>query len=143
MLGFAVYNGQRFLDEKTKVYEVYDKQSFSTEMDKANWIIRQVLVRLIIGLPIIAPLIWLAIFSSARRHEATKLALEFAYRENLLNIYSVSMKEKKYQKLSKELMENTIESISKNPSDILSGDVSGETPLGNMRKTLEEKQSRK
>jgi len=94
-------------------------------------------------LPIIAPLIWLAIFASSRRSENQRLEQEYAHKEALAKSYSSYKKQidglkEEDQSLLIKLLDNAIETISKNASETLDKKHGDGTPLQSIVKTLTE-----
>ncbi|WP_108062351.1 MICOS complex subunit MIC60 [Poseidonibacter lekithochrous] len=76
------------------------------------------------SIPLLAPLIWLAIYSSKRRSENQRLEQEYAHKEALASSYSSykmqieALKEDDHI-LLKKLLESSIETVSKNASESL------------------------
>ena len=94
-------------------------------------------------LPIIAPLIWLAIFASSRRSENQRLEQEYAHKEALAKSYSSYKKQidglkEEDQSLVIKLLDNAIETISKNASETLDKKHGDGTPLQSIVKTFTE-----
>ena len=94
-------------------------------------------------LPIIAPLIWLAIFASSRRSENQRLEQEYAHKEALAKSYSSYKKQidglkDEDQSLLIKLLDNAIETISKNASETLDKKHGDGTPFQSIVKTLTE-----
>ena len=85
-------------------------------------------------LPIYAPLIWLAIFSSKRRSEAQRLQQEYAHKEALAKSYDsyktqIEQLEKGDQEMLLKLIESSINTIAYNASETLDGKHGDSTPL--------------
>lgn len=100
------------------------------------------------SLPIIAPLIWLAIFASIRRSENQRLEQEYAHKEALAKSYSSYKKQidglkQEDQVLLVKLLNSAIETISKNASDTLDKKHGDGTPIQHLTKTLIEEIKKK
>ena len=85
-------------------------------------------------LPIYAPLIWLAIFSSKRRSEAQRLQQEYAHKEALAKSYDsyktqIEQLEQEDSKMLLKLIESSIDTIAYNASETLDGKHGDSTPL--------------
>lgn len=92
-------------------------------------------------LPIIAPLIWLAIFASKRRSENQRLEQEYAHKEALAKSYSSYKKQieglnEKDQMLLIKLLNSTIDTISHNASESLDKKHGDDMPVQDLLKTL-------
>lgn len=92
-------------------------------------------------LPIIIPLVWLAIFASKRRSENQRLEQEYAHKEALAKSYSSYKKQieelnKNDQELLVKLLNSAIETISNNASHSLDKKHGDSTPIGELTKSL-------
>jgi gas vesicle protein len=94
----------------------------------------QLLINLTFKLPLVAPVIWLALFASKRRSEAQRLQQEYAHKEAIAKSYigfktqidALGLEEKD---LTRRLLESAIDAISYNASKTLDGKHSDSTPL--------------
>jgi len=90
-------------------------------------------------LPITAPLIWLALYSTKRRNENQRLEQEYAHKEALAKSYSsykqqiIDLKQED-QELLVKLLNSTIDTISDNASKTLDKKHGDKTPAGNLIK---------
>jgi hypothetical protein len=92
------------------------------------------LANLIYKLPILLPLLWLAIFASKRRSEDRRLQQEYAHKEALAKSYqSFKMQIETLQSqddvLMKELLQNAIRAIAFNASTTLDGKHGDRVPV--------------
>ncbi|WP_262695498.1 hypothetical protein [Kordiimonas aquimaris] len=81
---------------------------------------------LVLKLPLLVPLIWLAIFASTRRSESQRLQQEYAHKEALAESYQGFKQQieelgKEDTALMSQLIESTITTITKNASETLDG----------------------
>ena len=87
---------------------------------------------LLYKLPIIAPVLWLAIVSSKRRSENNRLQEEYAHKEALAISYESYKKQidalGDQSELLGKLLARTIDTIAKNPSDTLDKSHEGDSP---------------
>lgn len=93
------------------------------------------------GLPIILPLVWLAVFCAKRRSENNMLLQEYTHKETFASSY-ISHKQqiealKEDEALLEELLEKSVAIISKNPTVVLDKKHSGDLPIEELKKNLE------
>ena len=84
-------------------------------------------------LPLIVPVLWLALFASKRRSEALRLQQEYAHKEALAKSYQnfkteIEALEQSDPELMKKLLSTAIEAVSKNASDTLDKKHGDKTP---------------
>ena len=93
------------------------------------------------GLPVILPLVWLAIFCAKRRSENSMLLQEYTHKETFANSYSSYKQQiedlQEQETLLKELLKKAVAIISKNPTVVLDKKHSGDLPIEELKKTLE------
>jgi len=93
---------------------------------------------LALKLPILIPLIWLAIFASKRRSENQRLQQEYAHKENLAKSYQSfkqqieTLSSEGKEPLMEKLLDSTISAIGFNPSTTLDGKHGDKPPLQEM-----------
>lgn len=85
-------------------------------------------------LPIILPIIWLALFASKRRSETLRLQQEYAHKEALAKSYQnfkiqIEALEQSEPDLMKKLLNSAIDAVSKNASDTLDKKHGDNTPV--------------
>lgn len=94
-----------------------------------------ILKSMLLKIPFIAPLIWLAIFASLRRSQYERLQQEYAHKEALAKSYESYKKQLEAllvtdsEPLQKELIAKAIEAISFNASTTLDGKHKDKMPL--------------
>jgi len=89
---------------------------------------------LLYKLPYVAPLVWLAMFSSARRSQYERLQQEYSHKESLARSYESYKKElidldDQSQEMLKALIKKAIETIGHNASVTLDGKHSEPSPV--------------
>lgn len=96
--------------------------------------IRNLLSNLTHKLPIILPVLWLALFASKRRSEAQRLQQEYAHKEALAKSYQSfknqidSLGEEKKEELLHKLLGAAIDAVASNASDTLDKKHGDKTP---------------
>lgn len=85
-------------------------------------------------LPIVLPVLWLALFSSKRRSEAQRLQQEYAHKEALVKSYQnfkkqIDALEKSDPELMNKLLSSAIDAVSKNASDTLDKKHGDKSPM--------------
>ncbi len=95
------------------------------------------------GLPIILPLVWLAIYCAKRRSENSMLLQEYTHKETFANSYSsyknqIEDLKEEDRTLLNELLRKAIAIISKNPTTVLGKNHSGDLPVDEIQKTAKE-----
>ena len=108
---------------------------------------KTILFNILYKLPLYAPLIWLAIFANKRRSEAQRLEQEYAHKETLAKSYSSYKKQIEDSNIDdgtliKKLLDNSIDTISKNASETLDkkhGDGLPSSEVMNQLKEIVEK----
>lgn len=98
------------------------------------------------SLPIIAPLIWLALYASKRRSENQRLEQEYAHKEALAKSYSsykqqIDELEQEDKVLIVKLLESTINTISYNVSEVLDKKHGDNLPIQDVIKSIAELKS--
>lgn len=93
-----------------------------------------VLKALMLKAPFVAPVIWLAIFSSRRRSQYERLQQEYAHKEAFAKSYESYRKQlqalrEDTEALQRELIAKAIDAISFNPSMTLDGKHEGKPPF--------------
>lgn len=94
-----------------------------------------ILKSMLLKLPFIAPLIWMAVFASIRRSQYERLQQEYAHKEALAKSYESYRKQlealltTEREPLQKELINKAIEAISYNASQTLDGKHRDKMPL--------------
>lgn len=94
-----------------------------------------ILKSMLMKLPLMAPLIWLAVFASIRRSQYERLQQEYAHKEALAKSYESYKKQleallkEEGEPLQKELISKAIEAISYNASQTLDGKHRDKMPL--------------
>ena len=94
-----------------------------------------ILKSMLLKLPFIAPLIWLAVFASIRRSQYERLQQEYAHKEALAKSYDSYKKQlealltTEKESLQKELINKAIEAIAYNASQTLDGKHRDKMPL--------------
>ena len=94
-----------------------------------------ILKSMLLKLPFIAPLIWMAVFASIRRSQYERLQQEYAHKEALAKSYESYKKQlealltTEREPLQKELINKAIEAISYNASQTLDGKHRDKMPL--------------
>ena len=96
--------------------------------------VNELIINAIHKLPIILPIVWLALFATKRRSELLRLQQEYAHKEALAKSYqSFKMQIEELDQNNTELMEkllNTaIDAVSKNASDTLDKKHGDKTPV--------------
>lgn len=97
--------------------------------------IRNLLSNLTYKLPIILPVLWLALFASKRRNEAQRLQQEYAHKEALAKSYQSfkdqidNLKDGKKEELLEQLLAAAIGAVAANASESLDGKHNEETPM--------------
>jgi hypothetical protein len=90
---------------------------------------------MLLKLPIMAPLIWLAVFASIRRSQYERLQQEYAHKEALAKSYDSYKKQlealltTEKESLQKELINKAVEAIAYNASQTLDGKHRDKMPL--------------
>lgn len=96
-----------------------------------------ILKNMLVKLPIIAPLVWLAIFASTRRSQYERLQQEYAHKEALAKSYDSYKKQLEAllaadsEPLQIELLKKAIDAISFNASATLDGKHQEKLPIEN------------
>jgi len=108
----------------------------SAELDVTQWIIS-----LLYKLPIILPVIWLALFFSKRRSENHRLEQEYAHKEALAKSYDsyktqITALQDKDEKLLITLLTVAINAIGKNPAETLDKSHGDRTPAEEVTETV-------
>lgn len=98
------------------------------------------------SLPIIAPLIWLALYASKRRSENQRLEQEYAHKEALAKSYSsykqqIEELDQEDKVLIIKLLESTINTISYNVSEVLDKKHGDNLPIQELMKSITELKS--
>lgn len=98
------------------------------------------------SLPIIAPLIWLAVYASKRRSENQRLEQEYAHKEALAKSYSsykqqIEELQQEDKVLIIKLLESTINTISYNVSEVLDKKHGDNLPIQDLIKSIAELKS--
>ncbi|ATB70836.1 hypothetical protein SJPD1_2747 [Sulfurospirillum diekertiae] len=98
------------------------------------------------SLPIIAPLIWLALYASKRRSENQRLEQEYAHKEALAKSYSsykqqIEELDQEDKVLIIKLLESTINTISYNVSEVLDKKHGDTLPIQELIKSITELKS--
>ncbi|WP_371765213.1 hypothetical protein [Massilia sp.] len=96
---------------------------------------------LLYKLPFVAPLVWLAMFSSARRSQYERLQQEYSHKEALARSYESYKKEligigDNSQEMLKALIEKAIDTIAHNASTTLDGKNSEPSPATKILESL-------
>jgi hypothetical protein len=90
---------------------------------------------MLLKLPVMAPLIWLAVFASIRRSQYERLQQEYAHKEALAKSYQSYKKQledlltTERESLQKDLINKAIEAIAYNASQTLDGKHRDKMPL--------------
>lgn len=101
-----------------------------------------ILKAMLLKLPFIAPLVWLAVFASIRRSQYERLQQEYAHKEALAKSYESYRKQLEAllvtdaEPLQKELIAKAIEAISFNASATLDGKHHDKMPLEHALETI-------
>lgn len=108
-------------------------------VEVADW--DYVLRALLYKVPFIAPVLWLAVFSSTRRSQYERLQQEYAHKEAFASSYESYKKQLKdlngdSDDLQKELISKAIEAISYNASVTLDGKHEDKLPIHNILEAL-------
>ncbi|MFB2685940.1 hypothetical protein ACE02B_12130 [Shewanella mangrovisoli] len=85
-------------------------------------------------LPLVIPVIWLALFTSKRRSETLRLQQEYAHKEALAKSYQnfktqIEALDQSEPELMKKLLSSAIDAVSKNASDTLDKKHGDKTPV--------------
>ena len=93
-----------------------------------------ILRALIYKVPFVAPVVWLAIFSSTRRSQYERLQQEYAHKEALSSSYESYKKQLQdlkgdSEELQRELIAKAIDCVAYNASATLDGKHGDKTPL--------------
>jgi hypothetical protein len=94
-----------------------------------------ILKSMLLKLPFVAPLVWLAVFASIRRSQYERLQQEYAHKEALAKSYESYKKQlealltTEREPLQKELINKAIEAIAYNASQTLDGKHRDKMPL--------------
>lgn len=111
-----------------------------TFVEPGDW--TEMLRTLLMRLPIILPVAWLAIFSATRRSQYERLQQEYSHKEAFASSYD-SYKQQLRQlstgseDLEKELLAKAIEAVSYNASKTLDAKSSDETPIRRIIEIIE------
>ena len=95
----------------------------------------EIMKTMLIKLPFIAPLVWLALFASTRRSQYERLQQEYAHKEALAKSYHgykkqlEALQSSDVEPLQKELIAKAIEAIAYNASKTLDGKYREKMPL--------------
>lgn len=96
-------------------------------------------------LPVILPVLWLALFASKRRSEAQRLQQEYAHKEALAKSYQSfknqidNLQDGKKEQLLEKLLSAAIDAVAANASSALDGKHDDKTPIHlGLDKTLEQ-----
>jgi hypothetical protein len=106
----------------------------SVEMVKYEGFL-EIMKAMLIKLPFIAPLVWLALFASTRRSQYERLQQEYAHKEALAKSYHgykkqlEALQSSDVEPLQKELIAKAIEAIAYNASKTLDGNHREKMPL--------------
>jgi len=129
----------------TENIEIWPKLSVDfIEVNDWNMALRGLLYKL----PFIGPLIWLAMFSSARRSQYERLQQEYSHKEALARSYESYKKELKdigqgSEEMLKALISRAIETISFNASTTLDGKHNEPTPASKIFDNLKREDAEK
>ena len=117
--------------------------SFISITDKVYWFgiefvdisdYKNLFSNLVFKLSIIVPILWLAIFASKRRSEASRLQQEYSHKEALAKSYLSFKKQieelnQPSEKLMEKLLGSAIDAVSKNASETLDKKHGDKTPV--------------
>ena len=121
-----------------KQFDIYPKLSISF-VEIAEWDL--ILRALIYKVPFIAPVIWLAVFSTTRRSQYERLQQEYAHKEALASSYESYKKQLQDLKgdsddLQKALISKAIDAIAYNASTTLDGKHEDKLPVQQLLEKL-------
>ncbi|MBD9400826.1 hypothetical protein [Comamonas sp. CMM02] len=114
---------------------------WSFKIDKSNnW--DEMLRMLLVRIPILIPIIWIAVFSATRRSQYERLQQEYAHKEALASSYEGYKKQLQDLKvdsndLQKELIAKSIDALSYNASKSLDGKYIEKTPFSHLIENID------
>lgn len=112
---------------------IYTDTAFIKFVDVSN--IGNLLSNLAYKLPIILPVLWLALFASKRRNEAQRLQQEYAHKEALAKSYQSfknqidKLQDGNKEQLLEKLLAAAIDAVAANASNALDGKHDEKTPI--------------
>ena len=119
--------------------------SFVSIISKVGWFylefvdinsFKQLLANISYKLPVILPVLWMAIFSTKRRSEAARLQQEYAHKEAIVKSYQsfrqqIEGLERSDPEMSAKLIDTALDTVAKNASDTLDKNHGDKTPVHN------------